>query len=715
MDVSWNFTQDQFDDFRTFFNETLVNGSLTFDWEEVGTLSFWQATYSFSRTDNLFSVTATLEVTVPYSGTPPPQNLLWSYDGSDPTLIPDPSGCRTYFSLRWAFTGDHPGFVQTRIEGGTWYDYIEAVPTGAQLAAGVMTVKINNQFGGARFFRASNYEGNVFTTTVHPAESAVPLPDWAISGLSAVRDRRVINIGDGIYEPASRNENMLISVDDMYIEPLERLEWNDASSPSSQVVSLNSAPPGSEWKWTRDGSDPDIDTFLPVFREVNDLACGRDDFGMVVKIRCFSGGCTSPIAVIAIDKRFAMLSVIIPVAPTGPGSSVYGSCDLPQGIHWSGADCEHIYGGQLNFKSNIKAVACSNTFRALSSSHWIVYQNTQEDYMPPDYLGWESYRVTATRFRPTELDPIARHPHWDNVPLVCEYVEQACGVPVVFTRFDLDARIDGSNSEIPLVYRFKMVATMGGGLCGPGGAFHAAEVVSSVFCITVGNEHPCNIDASLFRQYSQWDYLLSIVNEFGTLPIVGSPPAPPAAPPVDGDDFEGYDDSSDTSSLTMVSGTGWIGAWVFQQGASVDGWDYLVDTGWVGDDYSGGYGWVGAWIFIDGVGCQDDFESYADAAVAPIDGSMNLGTGWATNDFGFQLSWIFPPIVAGGDDFLSYTDTADATAVTLEGGEAWASGPWVFGTDNLLDDFESYADDSDATTADAMNGGAGWTGAWTIN
>lgn len=64
-EVQWNFTEDQFDDFKAFFDTTLVNGSLSFAIDFFGIdreVVFVGGQYSFVRADNLFSVSATLEV-----------------------------------------------------------------------------------------------------------------------------------------------------------------------------------------------------------------------------------------------------------------------------------------------------------------------------------------------------------------------------------------------------------------------------------------------------------------------------------------------------------------------------------------------------------------------------------------------------------------------------------------------------------------------------
>jgi len=70
IEATWNFTEDQFDTFKTWFENTLENGSLPFymittdppsyrlNWE----LAFKDGNYEFDRSDNLFSVKAVLEV-----------------------------------------------------------------------------------------------------------------------------------------------------------------------------------------------------------------------------------------------------------------------------------------------------------------------------------------------------------------------------------------------------------------------------------------------------------------------------------------------------------------------------------------------------------------------------------------------------------------------------------------------------------------------------
>jgi len=87
-DFEWNFTQDEFDAFKTFFQDALDNGAEAFriqmlDPDDSGQLSiidyaFFEAGYQFTYTDGVFKVTATViieeEQLEPFPE-PPPRSL----------------------------------------------------------------------------------------------------------------------------------------------------------------------------------------------------------------------------------------------------------------------------------------------------------------------------------------------------------------------------------------------------------------------------------------------------------------------------------------------------------------------------------------------------------------------------------------------------------------------------------------------------------------
>lgn len=61
--VTWHFTEDQFEIFKSFFDVTLENGSLNFVITLFGRdreVEFRESAYSLTRTDNLFAVTSSL-------------------------------------------------------------------------------------------------------------------------------------------------------------------------------------------------------------------------------------------------------------------------------------------------------------------------------------------------------------------------------------------------------------------------------------------------------------------------------------------------------------------------------------------------------------------------------------------------------------------------------------------------------------------------------
>jgi hypothetical protein len=72
LDVVWNFTEDEFEAFKTFFDESLENGSLTFLITLFGRereVDFRDSTYGFNHSDNLYTVIAKLLI-APLIGNP---------------------------------------------------------------------------------------------------------------------------------------------------------------------------------------------------------------------------------------------------------------------------------------------------------------------------------------------------------------------------------------------------------------------------------------------------------------------------------------------------------------------------------------------------------------------------------------------------------------------------------------------------------------------
>lgn len=94
VDVTWHFTYDQFETFKGFFEDDLEHGSNRFEMSHYSLeesvpgvvteeYTFWE-NYTWSRSDNLFAVTATLEVAPPEPDDPLPEPDLCelSFDSS---------------------------------------------------------------------------------------------------------------------------------------------------------------------------------------------------------------------------------------------------------------------------------------------------------------------------------------------------------------------------------------------------------------------------------------------------------------------------------------------------------------------------------------------------------------------------------------------------------------------------------------------------------
>ncbi len=64
LEVQWSFIEEEFGIFKAFFDQTLENGSQSFTFNVFGEdkeMAFLDGNYSFSHSDNLVSVVATLE------------------------------------------------------------------------------------------------------------------------------------------------------------------------------------------------------------------------------------------------------------------------------------------------------------------------------------------------------------------------------------------------------------------------------------------------------------------------------------------------------------------------------------------------------------------------------------------------------------------------------------------------------------------------------
>lgn len=590
----------------------------------------------------------------------------------DDLLVSYPGGCGETIMLTWNYTaGD---IVQTGLspEEGSFFNYITAVPTEGQAAAGLMSVKINNDFGGVRYFRIVTAAGIEKTKAVLPLAAQLESPAVSITNVELS--------GSGLNEegpftvPYSKIENPFISQDDIYVEPRARYEWEGTLNFDGrrQILSVSNVPAGGSFKFTRNLADPTADTVIPILEaEANNVAAYRTDFKMVVKVRCFSGECKSPLTVILVDKRYLFTDQ---VKTTVLAQTSIGACTFPKdfagGQVTAQEDCQETYGGTTAFDNILRTIACGSLQPGVSAERYVMHQAFSSTFQTGSSANFffDSHNAAVTRIRGVSVVPPGRSGQtWDAIPAVHEYLDIASSSPAT------------------------AYAKVGGNVAGSGGTFDAAVAISASFIGSILK--PCIQDWLV--TLTKWEYILSaheddaVFTPPASVPdgFYGDEPEPPLEPSP-GDDFEAYVDG-DASTQTLDQGVGWDDDWTIRTRTLLEGyelWDDYTDEV-ISEDpddptiLSGGEGWTDSWTIVTapiGLIYGDDFESYSDGVPTLL---MLGGTGWADND---------------------ETDTVDY---------------WHFGVGQLVctEDWESYSDGV-VTTASGLNGGVGWLSeAWTIN
>lgn len=342
--ATWHFTEDEFDRFKMWFEETLINGEVAFSMEtydesvnagEVEEITwellFAEGNYSFSHSDNLYQVLALLEVvsfsqqSIPDPHSPLPPIEIW-YDEEGNT---NPDVCRHSILFNTSGLADDPfnqqGYILQIAESasGPWYDHVF-------IREARESVKLNNDYPDRPWFKIINaFSGSNVTKAVNPLGPAIQPPAISISDL--VFSEHGLR-ADGPFPYAySALENPLISNSDLYIVPRLRYEYYQPTLAWDNVPQIVSISGNSEsvHKWTRDRRDPSIQTTMPVLGGyANNLAAYQTDFGHMIKARSFHpNGCKSPMTCHLVDQH-------IYHTPrnevSGVGAAMAGVCDQPR-------------------------------------------------------------------------------------------------------------------------------------------------------------------------------------------------------------------------------------------------------------------------------------------------------------------------------------------------------------------------------------------------
>jgi len=709
LEVSWNFTQDEYDIFRTFFIEELVHGESTFVLitleqapdpsmvrQFTREVAFLDGQYTFDTSDNLVTVNATLEVdaeefeeiTNPFYVDPNPP------DPDDPLDQDYETPCRDIVILEWAY---QPGdIVQTsRGANGPWYDYIQVVPTASELITGRKIIKINNSFGGHRWFKVIRSSGRK-TVLVHPQASVVAPPEFTVSNLTVLENSVLTYVNPGaaadllIAKPYSWIENDLVQPFDFYIEPSGRFAYLQYLSPLlnlNTILTIDSEE--GDTRWTRTGGDPEADTPVPTFEGLaNNAYVKGDNFCGAIRARCFSGECRSPMTLLVIDKLYNIdAQTRTQVEKTGTG----GFCYLPSvdGGNVGNGSCAD-FGGPTGFLDYLEDYACSHTGDSFSNEKWVSYADVQDatnvHKFSQSYL---AYVADVNVLNYVGL-AISRSGEWNVRPVLYEYSCPQFSVNGAEGQLWFKFADDESGEEDPPE----------GGISGPGGSVaRLARVVDTL----VGQfyTYPCGDGPQV--KILHYNILTSMFNDEDTffpptdVPDYGDDPEPPPQPPAIDEYYDFMDDyvDGDATLQVMNGGAGWNGAWVFNQIVSVLGYDLMdgYNDGVVvidpdAFDYvalEGGESWAEAWVFAITPIYYEDFEGYVDQVIGyDTLVTLNLGDGWALvfddGDSTVQEGWLFANNLIGEEMWETYSDQVvnGSTVLDDDTGFGWTEDPWVF-------------------------------------
>lgn len=466
MEINWSFTEDQFNDFKTFFEIHLQNGSLPFGlvtydptddahyidqiiWE----LAFMEA-YSLSHSDNLYAVTGTVEIldrsiieNLPDPFNPPPV-------GPDPPGPPQIPIVYTACRDEITFTFPMPPEVEYRLQIsdapiGPWEDHIFASLSLAEVVTGIKELVLNNDYRGLAYFRLVGPDNTVILHPTHPLASFIEPPVISIGGTTDVDVTggrpmwRGAAFPEGHVYAYNMERGPYISFTEKYYVPRGRREYweqNTYDAVVPQIVVISGAD-GALHKWTRDGTDPGIDALIQRYDGYdNNASCYRSDFRYMIRARSFKDGCQSPVTLILVDKRLYQRTHIEML-----GKSVEGpfSCDLPKfvqaygyqnrggpsptwGPMWmdpingpfddahaikdrltSGEDCDKLYPmGVLTAAENWAKSGAYNTDPPRNGTNLGRRIDTFVSGMlsnTTDYLGWENVNADAIADRAYDM------------------------------------------------------------------------------------------------------------------------------------------------------------------------------------------------------------------------------------------------------------------------------------------------------------------------
>lgn len=733
INVQWAFTNDQFSQFKSFFDNELENGEgnfimVTYDqsptphFVRVVTreLNFFGAKYSGNRDDNLHSVSAVLEVVDSdvyeienwFDPLPPPvENPLPVTSTDFPTL------CRDEFTMTFGASYDLQietvyGIEVSDAKDGVFNPHIYfALQTDDEKATRIKVLTFNNDYNGAAWFRMvriSNALGpsyEILSQPTNPQASVVPAPVVSISNLTEITsDDQVSALGalstgiiplyhDGNFvTPYSLVEDPMIWLSPTYRRAQKKYVQRQQASfdsfgdmitikpPGVNIITMT-GPPGAIFSYTRDQSDPQIDTYMPQLNGLDNNALVQDHkFTGVIKVRCFVNGCRSPLTTVLIDKVMWEIPVMTSVASL---NDLSGYCDYPKTdsitglVSESGNSCNILYGGDCAFEALIYSAGTQGG--SLGNLRWngatLALMQRIKTRTTITYLDWPTDRVTVQFFQFSGFLWNRLYNGWGLAPPTHNW-----GIT------DVAGAIHGIGFQ-------DSVCGLTGIEDGLANEFLVAASIIVSANLPLPPDQTCHGDLNFNVGMARFDIIRAtqwITNprdQTWTLPAFVPPaavsePPPITVPIVPFDDYESYLDGDATAmTLSFHSGIDWSGSWVLQTGATVaqTGYDpfeeyangavadfsgtHLAGDGYV--PYNGGEAWEATveWHFYTpatGVVYSEPWDGYPDGALA-FDAQITT-VGWMTGGGeGWQIGTSY---TNGSEGFDTYADGAFVGAVT---------------------------------------------------
>lgn len=563
------------------------------------------------------------------------------------------SVCRDEFYLALAVPDEETWTIQISTDEVTWADHVFVVGDGTP-----QIITLNNDYNGDYSFRVIDGASNVRRSQATPLASIVAPPSVSITNLEDASIARPLWADEGITYPYSNRENAYISPTETYFVPRQRLRLEiteDLELYRQPNIVTAEGPVGSITKWTRDGTDPTVDTTIRKLDGYDDnAAVYRNDFKLAVKARSFVDGCRSPMTYVLVDKR---LDILEDFTSHGEGQLASAACDLPIDGSESGGGCQFIYGGVDQFNQYLKDYTVDNLEAVHNGS--IVY-TVQDD--PDDshtYLGWPVH-TNAWSLYIHETSDIHRNDTVVQMPEAFTYAKVSitgAGIDEIY------AGILGS----PFGSAATLEANLTNYIIGnfPVGGF--PEAIGNLSLTVLAPYFTLHDDSNFFHA------------PLYTPPVLNDPPVDEYNPleEIFEDDFEAYLDADDATVVTLNEGTGWNDAWTviaYEPTTGEDTFDQDAD-GEAVTGLAGGTLWETSWTiqgFADGLTGEDTMDEYDDGVVGGrfLQGGEGWETDWVIPDYGIYRS--------GADSMQSYADSIP-TSGTLLGGEGWeATTGWIF-------------------------------------